>query len=142
VDPVGRIRAPPLDRPRTSASAYRIAHSQLNLPTFALRTKLLHADQIRYVYCSPVEVPRILRGLKIVKYVQHHVAVGLERVLQRSHVTQVARCFSVLASVLTVSFIIFVIFLRREYSTRAAKTLTPTNAYFLRRTTPLVIIET
>ena len=69
--------------------------------TFALRTELFHADQIRYVYCCLFRLPRILRGLKVVKYVQNLFAVGGHRVLQRCHVTQVS--FSVLAAVLKVS---------------------------------------
>jgi len=119
-----------------------MANSHRHLSTLALRTKLLHADQIRYMYCFLVGVPRISRSLKIVKFVQHPVAAGVQRVLQWSHVTQVACCFSVLATVLTVSFITFVIFPRHEYSTLAATTLTLANASFLRRTTSLVIIET
>jgi len=88
----------------------------------------------------PFGVPHVLHGLKIVNYVPHPVAAGDQRVLQRSHLTQVA-CFFILATVLTVSFITFVIFPRREYSTRAATTLTLAYASFLRLTTSLVIIE-
>ena len=76
---------------------------------FALRTELLNADEIRYVQCGFFRVLRILRSLKIVKYLQHLIAVGGQLVLQRSHVTQVA-CFSVPATVLIVSFITFVVF--------------------------------
>ena len=61
--------------------------------------------------------------LKIVKYVQHPVAAGGQRVHQRSHVTQVA-CFSVPATVLTVSFITFVVFPRHECSKRCATSFT------------------
>jgi len=107
---------------------------------FALRTELLNADEIRYVQCGFFRVLRILRSLKIVKYLQHLIAVGGQLVLQRSHVTQVA-CFSVLAAVLAESLIIFVIFPRHKQSTR--RTTSFTFAYgFSLCVALLIVIET
>ena len=51
-----------------SVSAYASHTVTTVLHNFALRTELLHAEQIRYVHCGLVGVRRNLRGVKVVKY--------------------------------------------------------------------------
>ena len=47
---------------------------------FTLRTKLLHADELRHMFFCSVRIPIILRGLKIIKYILYIVRVSREKV--------------------------------------------------------------
>ena len=51
------------------------------------RTKLLHANEIRYMCFCRVRIRLNLRGLKIIEYIQYIVRISRQDVLQPSHKT-------------------------------------------------------
>jgi len=73
-----------------------------------LRTKLLHAEEVRYMFFCCVGIRLVLGGLKIVKYILYIVGVSRQDVLKRPHVTEMA-CRSVLFTRMAVPFTAVVI---------------------------------
>ena len=57
----------------------------------AIRAKLLHADEVRYMFFGCVGIRLVLSGLKIVKYIKYIVGVSRQVVLKRPHVTEMPR---------------------------------------------------
>jgi len=105
----------------------------------ALRTKLLHTDEVGHVSFRLVLIPRILGGLKIVKYVQYLVCIRRNTSFR---VLIEYRCpNSVLFTDFTEPFATFVLIASLEHFTVHTASLAFTNGFFLRGTL-LVVQET
>jgi hypothetical protein len=81
------------------AASFTIDNTVFDL--LVLRTKLLHADEVRYMFFCCVGIRLVLGGLKIVNCIQYIVGVSRQDVLKRPHVTEMA-CRSVLFTRMTV----------------------------------------
>ena len=68
--------------PATSFTIYTNVVHELTL-----RTKLLHADEIRNMFICRVRIPTNLRGLKIIKFIQYVDSFSRIDVLERSYKT-------------------------------------------------------
>jgi len=115
----------------SSAAPFTINTTVFNFLTS--RTKMLHAYEIRHMFFCRVRMPLILRGLKIIKYMQYIVRVSRQNVLQRSHKTQVAH-ISVLVTDFTISLITFMVSARHEGPTRSAISPAFTHGFLIRST--------
>ena len=76
----------------------------------AQRTELLHADQIRDVFCRRICESCFLRVLEIIEYKEDIIASG-QFIRYGFHVAEVPDCF-VLHTVVTVRLVVFVFLTR------------------------------
>jgi hypothetical protein len=90
----------PLPAPLTISLNVRLA--------FAQGTKLLNADKVRDVNSGGVRKSGILRGFKVIKDVQNHIARGPFG-LKRRHVAEMAR-LPIACTICTISFVALMLF--------------------------------
>ena len=107
---------------------------------FASRTELLHADEIMYVQLSTVCVSSILGRFKIVEYVQYLITCREQRVLQRSHITQVTYFFVLFTAVAETLVTLVIVVCNDPSACRTAPL--PFTYRFLLRGELLVVHET
>ena len=114
----------------------RFPHRSQSILVFhvlTLRTKLLHAHEVRHMCFCRVGIPLILGGLENIKYIQYLVHVSRQNVLEKSQKTQVSH-HSVLFTCLTIPFTPFILIPYLQYSTGRAASLALTVGFLYRYT--------